>query len=182
MMNFSNCSPTGVLRDEIVSISNFACQQNRQGTRLLPTGDTPHGGAQLKKRPGLNLGCDLGANPCGTARLVYNHEPAGALDALDHRLDVPGEHGAQVDELDARAARRFGHERRELGRCVRQKRERGLAVVDGRAPREQGQVGAGHEDLCASERELKVVDRDLLDRGAVEDLGLHEDDRIWVAY
>ena len=32
-----------------------------------------------------------------------------------------------------------------------------------------------------SSRTLKVVDRDLLDRGVVEDLGLHDDDGIWVA-
>jgi hypothetical protein len=55
--------------------------------------------------------------------------------------------------------------------------------IHGRAPRasERRQVGAGNEDLCAPWAKLKVIDRDLLNRGAVEDLGLHEVDGIWVA-
>ena len=137
---------------------------------------------KLKERLGLNLSRDLGANARGTARLVHNDEPAGALDALDDSLDVPRKHRAQVDEFDPRAARRFGHQGCERGRRVHEQRESRLAVVHGGAPREQRQVRARHEDLCAPERELKVVDRDLLDRGAVEDLGLHEDDWIRVAY
>ena len=135
-----------------------------------------------KERLGLDLGRNLGANARGAARLVHNDESARAPDALDDGLDVPGEDGAQVDELDLGATGRFGHERRERGGWVREQREGRLAVVHRRAPREQRQVGAGHEDLRAREGKLKVVDRDLLDRGAVEDLGLHEDDRVWVAY
>jgi len=137
---------------------------------------------KLKERLGLNLSRDLGADARGATRLVHDDESTGALDALDDGLDVPGEDGAQVDELDPRATRRFRHERRERRGWVRKQRESRLAVIYGRAPCEQRQIGAGHEDLCAPEGKLKVVDRDLLDRGAVEDLGLHEDDGIWVAY
>ena len=137
---------------------------------------------KLKERLGLNLSRDLGADARGAARLVHDDESASTLDALEDGLDVPREDGTQIDELDPRATGRFRHERRERGGWVREERESRLAVIHGRAPREQRQVGAGHEDLCAPEGKLKVVDRDLLDRGAVEDLGLHEDDGIWVAY
>lgn len=149
---------------------------------LLPTGNTTHGGLQLKERLGLNLSCDLGTNAPCTTGLVYNHESAGALNALHHRLDVPGEHGAQVDELDPRLASWFGHEWSERGRWVREQRERRLAVIHGRAPREQRQVCTGYQDLCAAQWELVIVDWDLLDRGAIENLGLQEDDWIWVTY
>jgi hypothetical protein len=150
--------------------------------RLLPTGDTTQGGMQVKERLGLDLSCDLGTNAQCTARLVYNYESASALNALQHFLDVPGEHGAQVDELDPRLTSRFGHERSERGRRIREQRERRLAVVHGRAPREQRQVCTGHQDLCSAQRKLVIVDWDLLDRGAVENLGFHKDDRIWVTY
>jgi hypothetical protein len=52
---------------------------------------------------------------------MHNDELAGALD----RLDVPGEDGARVDELGPRVMSRFRYER---GGCIREQRERRLAV------------------------------------------------------
>mmetsp|Transcript_65882 Transcript_65882/g.176541 ORF Transcript_65882/g.176541 Transcript_65882/m.176541 type:complete len:350 (-) Transcript_65882:82-1131(-) len=129
----------------------------------------PHRRLQLEEATLLDARRHLGAEAARDGRLVTHHAAARLAHAGAHRLGVPRQDRPQVNEL-ARGPQ-LG-----LGAVARRLQHPQL-----RAVAHHGHVAALLQHLGAAQGQREIPRRHLLHGGAVQGLGLQEDDGIGVA-
>ena len=118
----------------------------------------------------LHRSRDLCANARIDHTLMHDNRAARLVNTLHDRLSIPWINSPEIDELDRAAKVAFG---------VRNGRR---ASVQRGAVADDGEVGAGLDDLGFAQGQLVGFDGDVFDGGAVEDLGFHEDYRVVAEY
>src|SRR5438067_4589011 len=138
----------------------------RVGERRVPAGDARDGRLQRGEATLLHEGADLRGESTGLRRFLHDGAAPGLAHAARQRLDVEGPERPQIDEL--------GIELRIL-------LDRLLRLVKHGAPADHRHAAALADHLRLADRDRVLALRHIPARGAVDPLGLHEDDRVVLA-